>query len=168
MTESVIKLLGRKTMSTETIKLRPLTLNMIETLTPLVTLNAETGLPQLPETALASALPEGQTVAELQQYQNSVVSFEAAANYVLGQQFVNVAQTNPELQNYTSKLPVGNDTYQVSIARDQSIPTGIGSDAGKRIVHAHVTSSVRSPRPEVKRAIAAVREMGEVLRVAQG
>lgn len=150
------------------IKFNPITTTMIETLTPLVTVNPETGLPTLPDNAFELALPVGQTLESVKLAQKTATYFEAAANVTLGTAFIEAAKANPELQNYTATLPVGHDKYHVNITREQQIPTGVGADAGKRTVYANTTSGIKSTRSEVKRAQQHIRSLGEVLRVANG
>lgn len=150
------------------VKLNPITVAMIETLKPLVQTNSETGLPVLPDNAFEAALPEGQTLDMVKGVQKTLTYFEAAANVVLGTQFIETAKADPNLQNYTHTLPMGHDKYHVNITRQQDIPTGIGADAGKRTVYANTTSAVKSQRGEVKRAQQYIRNLGEALRVAQG
>lgn len=144
------------------IQLHATTTEAIEKIRPTVSIS-EAGQIEFND-SFQAMLPEKWTVKDVKEVQGLINTFEAAANFVAGEKFVEAGVANKALETAAGKTHVGRDTYNVSIARQQSIPTGIGSDAGRRTVYANVTSSVRGTNPEAKRVTQLVRGLGERLR----
>lgn len=133
-----------------------------EILRPVITISPE-GAADL-DSAFEKTIPAKWTVKDIKEMQQVVNTFEAAANLVVGEKSVDYFEAHPEAETVSGKTAVGRDTYNVSVARKQSVSAGIGAEAGRKTVYANVTSSIKGTNPEAKRVNQVVRSMGERLR----
>lgn len=148
------------TTENKAVELKESTLELATRLEPMITVN--NGTLDFDKDAFEKTLPENIDIKTVKAVQNHVNTFEAAANVAVGNVAINHFANNSEASALLGTTKVGNDTYNVAIARTQSVSAGIG--AGRKEVYGNITSGIKSSNPEAKRAISHVRSLAERLR----
>lgn len=147
----------------KTIDLKPTTLELALKLEPHVTI-VDDKL-EIAKDAFEQTLPEGLDIKTVKAVQSHVNTFEAAANIAVGTVAIAHFQANPDSNALIGSTKVGHDTYNVAIARTQSVSAGVG--AGRKDVPGNITSGIKSSNGEAKRSVTHVRNLAEVLRANQ-
>ena len=143
------------------LELKPETLAMAKLIEPCVTVT-DTGTAEFAKDTVEKALPEGLTLETVKTVQAFTNTFEAAANYVVGQKGITHFENNPNSSTVMGSCKIGHDTYQVAMARMQSVSAGVG--VGRKEVPGNLTSGIKSSNPEAKKSVQIIRNMAESLR----
>lgn len=149
-------------MSTEVkaVELKESTLELATRIKPLVTV--ENGTFQFDKDTFETTLPESLDIKTVKAVQNHIQTFEAAANVAAGEVGIEYLAANPDATALLGNTKVGNDTYNIAMARMQSVSAGIG--VGRKDVPGNITSGIKTSNPEAKRSIHHVRNLAERLR----
>lgn len=88
-------------------------------------IGVENGTFTIPENAFEKTLPEGMTLDGVKAMQTQINHFTAGMQYAAGQVGIDYMAANPDCQQLTGTVQMGNDKLSMSFDRTRTIPADL-------------------------------------------